>query len=239
MLKPQATPGWNPLVYRVQQGETLLRDLYLPRADLRGTDLPLITLVDANLQDADLSDAFLPGISLIRAKLTRAKLLRANLIGADLLRSDLHRANLYRSLISGAFMVGVNLSWANLEEASLSGSRLCGANLRGSNLRGVNLQGADLRGADLRGADLRGAMLEACNLLYTRMPDGTYHDYEEIPFGALPAPGQDNSLNALHDKGDDLRNGIGGLGIRPPTREEAQGHGSGQEVNQQSQGASE
>jgi hypothetical protein len=156
------------------------------------------------------------------------------LIGADLLRSDLHRANLYRSLVSGAFMVGVNLSWANLQEATLSGTKLCGANLRGSNLRGVNLQGADLRGADLRGANLRGAMLEGCNLLYTRMPDGTYRDYEEIPFNALPAPGQDNRLTALHEAGEDLLNGVCGLGIH--TRDNATGDGAGNEVDQQSQG---
>lgn len=237
MINPQVSAPWNPLLNAFRRGDTMLRGVQLPGANLRSTQIPFMTLVDANLQDADLTEAFMPGVSLIRTRLTRATLVRVNLIGADLLRSDLHRANLYRSLVSGAFMVGVNLSWANLREATLSGSKLCGANLRGSDLRGVNLQGADLRGADLRGANLRGAMLEGCNLLYTRMPDGTYRDYDEIPFNALPAPGQDNRLTALHDAGDDLLNGVCGLGIR--SREPATADGAGDQVDQQPQGTRE
>ena len=98
---------------------------------------------------ADLSGTNLSGVYLMDANLSRANLEYANLSGAKLRDANLEYANLKDAYLGNAKLWGANLGGANLEDANLMD-----ADLRGANLEGANLEGAKLRGADLENANL-------------------------------------------------------------------------------------
>lgn len=95
----------------------LLRNSYLPNAELSGAFLPAADLRVSSLRGADLGSAFL--------------------ISADL----------GGSILSGADLAGADLMYANLDHAELVGADLRGADLTRASLAGADLGGADLTGA--------------------------------------------------------------------------------------------
>ena len=108
-----------------QHNETVMQ--FLQRAQLIGTQDPIINLDDADLSHADLAGADLSSVTMYGT----------NLAGADL---------------SGATLTGATLSDAILTGADLSGARLGSAILSSTSLSGANLGGANLAAADLTGA---------------------------------------------------------------------------------------
>jgi hypothetical protein len=123
-------------------------DLY--RADLRGEDLSMAYLVEANLRRADLrganlTEANLGGACLNEANLGRACLSRASLRGATLFEADLRRANLSRAYLGGATLFEANLDEVNLSEADFYNTILSNVGLsRCKNLDSIRHHGPSI-----------------------------------------------------------------------------------------------
>jgi uncharacterized protein YjbI with pentapeptide repeats len=154
--------------------ELVLR--FLADADLIEARKSVVSLDNANLSGANLSAANLSGADLSGADLSGAdlrgaKLSGADLIGADLIWADLSGANLSGAALSRANLIGANLSGAFLREADLSRAILIGANLSRAFLREADLSGADLREANLIGANLSGANLSGADLIGADLED--------------------------------------------------------------------
>ena len=79
-----------------------LKDLELPRVQLRRAQLDLAELSHAVLTEADLSDARLQRADLSCCNLSRADLSGAHLQGANLLDAVLHETNFYKAKLQGA-----------------------------------------------------------------------------------------------------------------------------------------
>ncbi|MFS8886218.1 pentapeptide repeat-containing protein [Synechococcus sp. H70.2] len=144
-------------------------------ADLRGANLILVNLSEADLRGGNLSRANLSGASLSRANLSRV-----DLRGSGLSLADLSGVNLIETNLSQADLSGSKLWWADLSGANLIETNLSRADLWRANLSKANLSKADLRGADLRGANLTGAKLSPgwdrfADLSGAILPDGTVH----------------------------------------------------------------
>ncbi|MEZ2238706.1 pentapeptide repeat-containing protein [Microcoleus sp.] len=122
----------------------LLKNFYLPKADLSEANLE-----KANLSQADLTEANLSRANLQSAYLWKTFIPRANLLGADLSQANLSEADLTEANLSGA-----NLKGANFVKNYMPRSNLLKANLSEANLSEANIDGADLSGADLKGAQL-------------------------------------------------------------------------------------
>jgi len=114
--------------------------------DLRGADLNMVDISEADLFAVRLSGANLKKAVLVRANLSRTHLVKANLRSADLRASELIKANLSMANLGGA-----DISQANLYLTKLEKSDLKGANFRYSNLSMSDLTGARLTGAKLYG----------------------------------------------------------------------------------------
>jgi hypothetical protein len=117
-----------PLV-GVDASDAYLREVRLPRADLRRSDLR-----GADLRRCDLTGADLEGSNLRAANLRGGDLRGANLLDATLFDADLAETNL----------VSVNLRHVNLERADLRGADLAGirdwrqvSSIRLANVHGV------------------------------------------------------------------------------------------------------
>jgi hypothetical protein len=106
---------------------SLLAQLALSGADLRG----------AMLAGTDLSSAALAGVNLSGADLSRARLVQADLRASQLQQADLRSADAER---------------ADLRQTDLRQARLHRCNLREADLRGADLREANLWQADLTGA---------------------------------------------------------------------------------------
>ncbi len=152
----------------------LLRNSFLSRSDLSGSDLRKSDLSGsdlsgANLSGSDLSDANLSGSNLSHANLSHANLSHANLTHVNLSDADLSHANLSEANLSCTNLIGANLRGSNLNHAILSGSDLSRAVLNGTNLSGTKLIEANLSHADLSDASLSYADLSGTNLGHTNL----------------------------------------------------------------------
>ncbi|MBI4514934.1 MAG: pentapeptide repeat-containing protein [Deltaproteobacteria bacterium] len=145
-----------------------LAHAWLPRADLRKTQLQGAVFYGSNLDRALLTEAQLEGAPLQWASLIGAHLGDAQLEGADLSDADLANADLRGARLEGADLSRVNLRGANLKKAHLEGANLSYAALDGADLRLAHLQAADLSYASLHGALLAGAHLEGVRLLFAQ-----------------------------------------------------------------------
>ena len=138
----------------------------LRKADLKGVNLKVNRLGEADwvtanltmvhLEEADLSEADLDNTNLRGAYLTGAKLWTASLVEVDLSEADLEEANLSIADLSGADLSGADLRGAELGEAKLFEANLRGADLRGADLIGASLVAANFTNANLTGCSIYG-----------------------------------------------------------------------------------
>ena len=156
------------------------REVFLPGADLRGTDWRGADLTDAVLESADfrctdreesgarvctnLQEAVLWRANLQEAVLRDANLQEAVLEGANLQEADLRRANLQEAKLARANLQEAVLWNANLQEAVLWDANLQEAGLRLANLQEADLRGANLQEAKLDRTNLQEAVLRDANL---------------------------------------------------------------------------
>lgn len=138
---------------------TLLTDISLWSANLRGVDLRgavlnRASLVSAKLHGANLGSAKLQGAKLKWAKLHGANLRSAKLQGADLESAELHGANLIKAMLHGANLRSAKLHGANLTYAELYGAILDEAEFVACNMRDMRI-GADFSRATVTLCDLR------------------------------------------------------------------------------------
>ena len=154
--------GW------LEGDESLLKEVYLNKAELQKADLSYCNLVRTVFYMADLQDANLAGSILYEASFNEANLRRAQLLGADLRNArlsgaGLHDAELYQTNLTGAVMIGTFFHRAFLDSTYLNG-----ADLRHADFSDANLNHADLRGANALDANFTNA-----NLMAARLPDGS------------------------------------------------------------------
>ena len=136
----------------------------LQGANLEGAQLPAAHMVGTHLEGASLQSALLRGADLTFAKLTSASLIGAELQGASLAASELQGALLISAHLEGSELSGAHLEGADLSGAHLEGANLVSAQLKGAAMRQTHLQGAFLKQANLEGASLTNADLEAADL---------------------------------------------------------------------------
>ena len=105
-----------------------LRDTYLGKAGLNGSDFR-----GARLEGANMRGAYLSGAKFDGAKLVRTNLVDADLVGATFLSADLRGAAMCDADLSGADLTNANLSGANLTGAKVSGTtKWTGADVSGA-----------------------------------------------------------------------------------------------------------
>ena len=157
--------------------------------DLRGTVLPGIHFLDADLSNAMLHQSELPRAIFDKTDLTQAildfadlseatfnwvifrrtRLFFADLSGASFVNTDLALADFYNARLSNADLASANLSKANFQNAALQNANLADANLTGvgflsADLSDARLMKSDLTGAHFLDANLKGAYLTDANL---------------------------------------------------------------------------
>ena len=167
------------------------------RLDLRGAELPLAQLLNAdfanaflqhanlshtNISGTDLSDAFLDyadlsGAMFSNVSFTRTRLLSANLSGAllqdlDLSMTSFHRANLSRANFHGADLSSAIFQDASLVNAWLDSTDLSAACFLSADLSSAKLMNADLTGAHFLDAELNEANFSDANLSGVRFSNG-------------------------------------------------------------------
>jgi len=102
----------------------LLRNSYLPNAELSGAFLPAADLYVSSLRGADLSNAFLMSANLGGSILSDADLEGAKLMYADLDHAELDGADLRNADLTRASMVGADLRRADLQGATVTREQL-------------------------------------------------------------------------------------------------------------------
>jgi hypothetical protein len=125
----QGAEAWNKW-----RNENPHEEIDLFQAKLKGMDLRLSNLFQANLVEADLTGANLSGSILISA----------NLMGANLRRANLRRALLNMASLVEANLEGADIREANLAMASLIGAKVSGSKISESLVYGINVW--DLKG---------------------------------------------------------------------------------------------
>lgn len=134
---------WN-VWYGEQKGLDDSFKAELQGANLKGTRLERVNLIDAQLQGADFREAYLTDAHLNNALLKGANFSYARLQGANLESACLKGINLSNTQLQGAKLSGAQLEGANLSNAQLQDARLIYANLRGAKLQDANLTNAIL-----------------------------------------------------------------------------------------------
>lgn len=166
----------------------------LNKANLTGSNLSGVLLIEADLRDANL----------VEADLERATLLKANLMGADLSNAFLRSARCIGSDLTGAKFIDadmkeVKLAYANLTSSVLWNADLTGGNLweavmKGALMENANLSDANLTAADLTGSDLKGVTLTGA-ILSDAILDQVMGLTQEALNGATVSDGHPPSLN--------------------------------------------
>jgi len=152
----------------------LLKNFYLPKADLSEANLEKANLSKADLTEANLSGAnlkganfvktYMPQSNLLKADLSQANLSEANIAGSDLSGADLKGAQLVKTYMPRVQLKDADLSQANLSEADITGSDLSGADLKGAQLVKTYMPRVQLKDADLSQANLSEAYIDGSDL---------------------------------------------------------------------------
>jgi uncharacterized protein YjbI with pentapeptide repeats len=150
--------------------------------DFSGLDLSHSVISDPSNRD-DFGGCNFRKADLTNSELRFANLTLANFEGAILNGASLKSSNCEAARFEDSFMKKTDLSYttmrrARLDRADLTNADLSCANFSYAVLRGANLTNANLEHSDLKHADLSGAILTGVQFsVYTRMPDGSYWEY--------------------------------------------------------------
>jgi uncharacterized protein YjbI with pentapeptide repeats len=135
--------------------------------DLKGTILPNVDLVEANLSGAHLGRAILLGANLSSSNLAGAYFSKANLRGAYFIRTNL----------AGAYFDGADLRGAYILGTNLAGAVFFGADFRRAHFSELEIGESSFGRTDLSGANLSSAL----NLTWQNVSQSIIDDETKLP----------------------------------------------------------
>lgn len=189
-----------------------LRNVFLPKVQLHGTEMRGMYLFWSQLQKADFSFAEMQGARVVNCDLQGVDFMNANLTGASFVNARLQGASMSDCSIEGATFRNGTLVAVNLSDANAKYSRLYRADLRGATLSGVDFSGANLRLAWLNGADVSRSKLEGADLRGVRWDSST--NFKEATFDDSTIFGEWDATNESWINAQDVVDRLKAQGLK-------------------------